>query len=344
LLLTTVLGATPAATPAPPPPAPARPVVTFEGTCDASGAVELGGGRFLLGDDENNVLRVYDGHRGGGPLQTVDVSAALGLPPGKKQTPETDIEAATAIPPLAFWLTSHGRKSSGKPDANRFRFFATRTSEDGQHVQLEGKPYTRLLDDLLAAPQLQAYGLAAAAERAPKQDGGFNLEGMTVREDGKSFLIGFRNPRPEGKALAVTLLNPAEMVKGEPAKLGPAVLLDLGGQGIRSMSRWRSRYLIIGGSPSGNEGSRLFVWDGKADKPTVVEGADFTGLNPEAFVSYEDEERILILSDDGTQVLDGTECKRLKDSARKRFRGVWVSPLDKPQTPPSPGKPQGTKP
>ncbi|ATB26772.1 DUF3616 domain-containing protein [Melittangium boletus] len=327
LLLSTALGTMP--TEPPVPPSPARQVVTFEGTCDASGAVELSDGRFLLGDDENNVLRVYDGHKGGAPLQTFDVSAALGLPPGKKQTPETDIEAATSLPPLAFWLTSHGRKSSGKEDANRVRFFATRQSEDGKSLQIEGKPYTRLLDDLLAAPQLKGYGLDAAARLAPKQDGGFNLEGMTVMEDGKSFLIGFRNPRPEGKALAVTLLNPAEMVKGEPARLGPAVLLDLGGQGIRSMSRWRGRYLIIGGSPSGNDGSRLFVWNGKAEKPTPVEGADFTGLNPEAFVSYESEDRILVLSDDGTQVLDELECKRLKDPARKRFRGVWVSPTDK---------------
>ncbi len=330
LLLSAALGATPVEPAAPPD--PARPLVTFEGTCDASGAVELSDGRFLVGDDENNVLRVYDSHQGGRPVRTFDLSPALGLPPGKKQqSPETDIEAATAIPPLAFWLTSHGRRSSGQADANRLRFFATRQAADGQALQLEGKPYTRLLDDLLAAPRLQAYGLAEAAGRAPKQEGGFNLEGMTVREDGKSFLIGFRNPRPENKALAVTLLNPVEMVNGEPAKLGPVVLLDLGGQGIRSMTRWRGRYLIIGGSPSGNEGSRLFVWDGTAEKPTPVEGADFTGLNPEAFVSYENEDKILVLSDDGTHKIDGVECKRLKDPTRKRFRGVWGSPSDKDQ-------------
>ena len=76
----------------------------------------------------------------------------------------------------------------------------------------------------------------------------------------------------------------------------------------------------------------------------MVEGADFTGLNPEAFVSYEDEERILILSDDGTQMIEGTECKRLKDPARKRFRGVWVSPIDKPQIPHGANTPEGTKP
>ncbi|MFY0578702.1 DUF3616 domain-containing protein [Cystobacter fuscus] len=202
--------------------------MTFEGTCDASGAVELKGGLFLVGDDENNVLRVYDGNTGGPPVQTFDLSSALGLPAGKKQAPETDIEAATPLPPLSFWMTSHGRKSSGKPDANRFRFFATRTSEDGKDVRLEGKPYTRLLDELLAAPQLKPFGLVPASQKAPKEEGGLNIEGLTVMEDGKSFLIGFRNPRPQGKALAVTLLNPLELLQGKPARLGPALLLDLG--------------------------------------------------------------------------------------------------------------------
>lgn len=326
LLLTTLLG-----TPPEPAPPPARKLVTFEGTCDASGAVELAGGLFLVGDDENNVLRVYDGATGGPPLKTFDLSPALGLGPGRKQAPETDIEAATPLPPLSFWMTSHGRRSSGKQDANRFRFFATRTSEDGRDVRLEGKPYTRLLEDLLATPQLAAFGLAKASERAPKAQGGLNVEGMTVMADGTSFLIGFRNPRPQNKALAITLLNPLELIQGQPARLGPALLLDLGGQGIRSMSRWRGRYLIIGGSASGTEGSRLFLWSGDAGQaPQPVSHADFSGLNPEAFVSYEDQNEILVLSDDGTHPIDGVECKRLKDAARKRFRGVWIDPLEKP--------------
>ena len=328
LLMTTVLlsGALGAVSPgSPAPSAASRRVVTFEGACDASGAVELEAGRFLVGDDEDNVLRVYDGHIGGPPVKTTDVSSALGLPSGGRRAPEADIEAATSVPPLAFWLTSHGRRSSGKQDANRFRFFATRTAPDGTTVQLEGQPYTRLLEDLLEAPHLARFGLAAAAERAPKQEGAFNIEGMTVMEDGRSFLIGLRNPLIEGQALAVTLLNPEGMVKGEKARLGPARLLDLGGQGIRSMTRWRGRYLIIGGSPSGNAGSRLFVWDGTDARPTPVAEADFTGLNPEAFVSYEDQDALLVLSDDGTRPIDGVECKRLREPGRKRFRGLWVT-------------------
>ncbi|WP_225414414.1 DUF3616 domain-containing protein [Stigmatella hybrida] len=303
---------------------PSSKTLTFEGACDASGAVVLGQDAFIVGDDEDNMLRVYDSRSGGRPLHAADVSKALRVASGKNPSPETDIEAATDIPPLAFWLTSHGRKSSGKQDPNRFRFFATRASPDGQSLQLEGKPYTRLLEDLLAAPQLKGFGLASAAQRTPKEPGGFNIEGMTAMEDGKSLLIGFRNPLPEGKAITIALLNPVEMVKGSPARLGEARLLDLEGLGIRSISWWRGQYLFIAG-PSSSEGtSRLFTWDGKAGKPSRVEGADFTGLNPEAFVTFEDKEEILILSDDGTRLIDGTECKRLKDPAKKQFRGFWL--------------------
>jgi hypothetical protein len=32
-----------------------------------------------------------------------------------------------------------------------------------------------------------------------------------------------------------------------------------------------------------------------------------------------------VLSDDGGVDVDGTECKRVKDPTKKRFRGAWVS-------------------
>lgn len=318
-VMTALLGASAQA----PAPAPAMKSVTFEGACDASGAVVQGQWMFTVADDEDNVIRVYDGKSGGGPVKTFDLSSALELPTGKKRPPETDIEAATEIPPLSFWLTSHGRKSSGKVDPNRFRFFATRTLENGT-TQLEGKPYTRLLDDLLVASQLEPFGLGFAATRVPKEEGGLNIEGMTAMEDGKSILIGFRNPLPQGKALTVVLLNPTELLQGKKARLGPARLLDLGGLGIRAISWWRGQYLFIGGPISGHGGSRLFTWDGGAGEPRAVEGADFTGLNPEAFVTFEDKEEILVLSDDGSTLIDGVECKRLPEAEKKRFRGVWL--------------------
>ncbi|QDE68939.1 hypothetical protein BHS09_19205 [Myxococcus xanthus] len=307
-----------------------REVLRFEGMCDASGAVSLGGDLFVVGDDEDNILRVYDARRGGPPVQSVDLSPHLELPAAKKKAPEADIEAATGLGSLSFWLTSHGRSSSGKKAPSRLRFFAT--EETDAVPRLVGRPYTQLLDDMLAAPQLARFGLDGAETKAPKAPGGLNIEGMTAMPDGRSILVGFRSPVPDGKALLVPLLNPVSLVEeeGARAQLGEPVQLDLGGLGIRSLSWWRGRYLIISGGTAGEGTSRLFTWRGGEDAPVAVESVDLAGLNPEAFFTPEDAEEILLLSDDGTALVDGVECKRLKDAARKRFRGVWVRLSESP--------------
>jgi hypothetical protein len=33
-----------------------------------------------------------------------------------------------------------------------------------------------------------------------------------------------------------------------------------------------------------------------------------------------------VLSDDGSQLVDGIECKHLKDPTKKRFRARWITP------------------
>ncbi len=305
--------------------APSQTVV-FHGMCDASGAVVLDDGRFAVADDEENLVRIYDSRKGGGPVRVVDLSHELDLPRGKKKFPETDIEAATQLGPLSFWLTSHGRKSSGKRDESRFRFFATEISRDGATVRVVGRAYTRLLVDLLAAPQLAPFDLAAASELPPKEPGGLNIEGMTAMEDGQSVLIGFRNPVPEGKALLIPLLNPGEVVEGASARFGNVKLFDLGGRGIRGISWWKGRYLLIGGGVDGSGTSKLFEWRTGEAQPSLVSSIDFTDYNPEGFVTAEDSEEILVLSDDGSVLIDGVECKRLKDPDRKSFRGLWIRP------------------
>ncbi|MFN7131363.1 MAG: DUF3616 domain-containing protein [Myxococcales bacterium] len=297
--------------------------VTFEGSCDASGAVVLDARHFVVGDDEDNVLRVYDFERGGPPVESVDISAFVGLE-AKKRIPELDIEAATGLGELAFWLTSHGRKSSGKRDDSRFRFFATRRTGDGRHT-LVGRPYTRLFEDLIAHAPLAPFELDKAEAIAPKEPGGLNIEGMTAAADGASVLIGFRSPVPGGNALVVSLLNPSEVIEGGRAKLGEPRLLPLGGLGVRSISWWRGRYLIAAGAVASGGQSRLFVWNGDDAPPRAADEVDLADFNPEAFVTPEDRDEILLLSDDGSRPgPDGVECKRQSDPAKKRFRGMWT--------------------
>ena len=301
--------------------AEASDIVTFKGMCDASGAVPLGATRFAVADDEDNVLRVYDAALGGAPLSAVDISAALDLP--SKRTPEADIEAATSIGDRALWLTSHGLSSSGQEQPSRLRFFATTAPLVGARLEPVGRPYHALLADMIADPALARFGLADAAKRAPKQPGGLNIEGMTRCRDGATVLIGFRNPVPQGKALLVPLLNPLQVSDGAHAQFGAALLLDLDGLAVRSLSLWRDRYLIMAGAVAHERTSRLFVWDG-ANTPVAVTGLRLDELNPEAFVARDDNDRILLLSDDGDVEIDGRACKKLDDTTRKQFRGLWV--------------------
>lgn len=307
---------------------PVRPrIVEFHGACDASGAVVREGGRFVVGDDEDNVLRLYDADRGGAPLASWDVSAALELARGKRRYPELDVEAATRLGDLDLWLTSHGLDSSARRRPARFLLFATRTRADGR-VVIEGRPYRELVEDLLAAPALARFDLAAAAARPPKAPGGLNLEGMTATLDGRAVIVGLRSPVPPGGALVIAVENAREVVRGGRAKLGDPVQLELGGRGIRSLSSWRGRYLLVAGGAGEGGTSRLFTWSGAPHDPPTADPVDLAVLNPEAFVTFEDRDEILLLSDDGTRPVEGVPCKKLKDSARKRFRGAWVRLAD----------------
>lgn len=299
-----------------------RPMVVFRGMCDASGAVGLDATHFAVADDEDNVLRVYDSEHGGDPLYTIDVSSSLALPV-KKKTPEADIEAATRVGDRALWLTSHGLSSKGKLQPGRFRFFATTAPSQGFEVVPVGTAYQNLLQDMITAPQLARFDLGAAAKLAPKAPGGLNIEGMTRRSDGTSVLIGFRNPVPEQRALLVPLLNPLRVVAGDAAELGEPQLLDLGGRGVRSLTLWRGSYLIMAGSFGDEHKSLLFSWDGTGS-PRPFTALELSDINPEAFVSRDEQDEVMLLSDDGTVAVGGIPCKKLRDRPKKQFRGLWV--------------------
>ena len=297
--------------------------------CSGSGAVALSEHVFVIADDEDNVLRAYDTQAPGAPLWMVDVSAGLGVhgkpaKPGKppKGAPETDIEAATRLGDVALWLTSHGRNSSAKAKPERLRLFGTNLPAPGEELRVVGA-YEKLLDDLFADARLARFGLRQAAELAPKEKGGLNLEGMTRRREGGVW-IGFRNPIPDNKALLVPLLNPEAVLQGSSAQLGEPRLLDLGGRGIRSLSNQGERYLVMGGAFDSSPGSRLYTWDG-VNEPEPS-SADLSGLNPEGFVTPSGSSQTLVVSDDGAELVNGIECKRLTDPSQKRFRARFVTP------------------
>jgi len=303
------------------------PVMTRSGACDASGAVAVGPGTFVVASDEDSVLRVYGPDDAQPQPGALDVGAFLGL---KSGGPEADLEGATRIGDVIYWITSHGADGKGRPRPSGRRLFATQVAVVDGRAQFTpvGTPYEMLVQDFIADPGLEPFGLKAAAKRAPKTPNALNIEGLTATPEG-GLLIGFRNPIPQGKALVVPLLNPKDVVMGSAkAKLGAPILLSLAGLGIRSIeySAGRGEYLIVAG-PDGVIGPfHLYRWTGsKGDTPVEVPGVSFAGLQPEALIVYPDNANTIeILSDDGTRDIHGVACKDLPVDQRV-FRSVRVS-------------------
>ena len=307
----TVPGSSPALTP--------DTVIVFEGMCDASGAVPIDARRFAIADDEENSIRIYDAERGGPPLAVLPIT---GLGEVKD---EIDLEAATLVGPYGLWLASHGRTKKGRVAESRVNMILSTAPTLESPLRIVGSSYRNLITALAAEPTLERFDLTRAASIAPQLEGGLNLEGLTARPEG-GVIIGFRSPVPGGLALIVGLANPVELVRdGAAPKFDEVHQLDLGeGRGIRGLSEWHGRYLIIGGTPAYTAASRLYTWDGKSEAPLPV-AVDLSDYNPEAFFTPEERELVMVISDDGTVEHAGTPCKRLKESAQKRFRGVWIA-------------------
>ena len=297
--------------------------LTFSGMCGASAAAPVGADLFIAADDEANELRVYGRDHGGAALQVIDLSQALEL---DRRAPETDIEGAARLGDRVFWITSHSRNASGREHPNRYRFFATTIQRKGEAVEvtLAGRPYKRLLDDLLAAPELRPLNLKSSARLAPKMRGALNIEALCATPDNR-LLIGFRNPIPGGDALLIPLDNPEELLEGKPARFGSPLQLDLNGLGIRDMAYWRGGYLIIAGPYDSGGRSKLYSWSGPGTRARHLKDIDLKGLNPEAVIIYPDAGlgRVQLLSDDSRHQGDAP-CKDVPAAARQ-FRGVWVS-------------------
>lgn len=286
----------------------------YEGLCDASAAVALDDQTFVVADDEHNTLSFY---RRGRPL----IAGALRLDDFLQADKEADLEGAARVGSRIYWVSSHGRNSQGKRREDRWRFFAT-DLVPGSLPGLKpiGRPYRDLLQDLIDAPGLAAFGLKEAASRAAEAPGGFNIEGLAAAPDG-SLLIGLRNPIPQGRALVIPLLNPAELVEGRgPARFGAAIALDLGQRGVRSIDRVGQAYLIAAGPPADDGSFALFRWSGRAGDAPVPMKVDLGTLRPEALFAWPDGQ-VTLLSDDGGMPVGKKVCKEA-DKSRRAFRSL----------------------
>lgn len=326
---------------------------------DASAAVAVDSGWMVVGDDEDQGIRLYSRYSSGWPVATYNFGPYLNLVEvGSGGPREADIESATRLGNRIFWMGSHSFGALPYTRTNRARVFATDLVGSGPAATLQfvGR-YEWLKDDLVNWDRTNGhgkgadyYGLAASTTEgvdAKAPDGsGFNIEGLCFAPNSSTVAyIGFRAPliptNARVKALIVPVTNFATLAisNGPPgsARFGPPIELNLGGRGIRSIECGPAGCLIVAGPPGQAEqiaprDFRLFTWSGQPGDRPQLRAADLRGLVPEAIVElppapWTPSTTVQLLSDNGTTVWygDNVEAKRLDEPAFKKFRSDWVA-------------------
>lgn len=299
----------------------------YRGCCDASAAAALNDQVLAVASDEENVLRLYRRDADGPPIATWAAPWMSGTGSGRS---EMDLEGAARLGDMVYWIGSHSRNSDGKLRPARHVLFATRVVGGGAGlgVRLEaaGRPYYGLVAALSKVPDFRRYDFGRAAQRAGEAEGGLNIEALAAGAEG-SLWIGFRNPVPERKALLIRLSNPGEVIGGAAARWGAALLVPLGGLGLRDAVRAGNDILLVAGPADGGGKHRLYRWSEGAVSARELPGVIPRGFQAESLVVVEnaEERRVEILSDDGGEKVAGERCSESRDFAKRAFRGLTVS-------------------
>jgi hypothetical protein len=147
----------------------------------------------------------------------------------------------------------------------------------------------------------------AAAIPDVKDDGGLNIEAMEMSPDGR-LLIGFRSPLQGGRAIVASIADVAAAFDGMPRIAPELVTLDLGGHGLRALSRVPALngYLLVSGPVAKQDVQfKLWFWSGGADdapRPASVAGlAGFAHAEGICPASVGGVPKIMIVSDDGSR-------------------------------------------
>ncbi len=312
-------------------------VGTTEGSSDASTAIALDSAYMLVGDDEANVLRVYE-RDGGAAVLEWDYGAAFGL------SGELDLEASARVGNTLVFVGSHSNKKSGNEDDNREFIFTVDVSGTGATTSFSNPQiFSGLETALVAWDNGNVHGLGAgyfgfaassAAGAVPERVNGFSIEGAAMSQDNSQLLLGFRAPQTDTITRDTALIISFNVAT---QTIGTAVELDLGGRGIRSIEKAvdGSGYLILAG-PAGSASSevthdfRLFTWSGMGTSVTELDNnldalRDGTGGSFETIVglsSINPGTCVQLLQDNGDTIWSGqTSASKDLAPALQQFQG-----------------------
>lgn len=308
-------------------------IIQYAGISNPSGAVALNDRLFIVGDDEDNQLRIYDRNRFDKPIQTLSLSNLFKGVIKDGEDLEVDIESMATINHVLFIIGSHSTSRTGEYRPARHRLIALQFKLDANKkltVNPIGEIYTQLIDNLKQDSRFNNYQFDKAEKLPPKAIGGLSIEGLASTPD-NGLLIGFRNPLSGGKidkdrliggkALLVKLKNPFEVIHGLPARFAKPMELDLNGQGIREIT-WRKKhqFIIVAGPYHENsanddypqETGKLYKWFSQSKKLKPSKQVNLKNLNIEAAFFYPNNNKMVqLLSDDGLMSRDKTFRSRI---------------------------------
>ncbi len=274
------------------------------GSSDASAAMPISPGLMLVGNDEDERLRLYDRANSSQPISATDLRPALGV------AKEVDIEAAVRVGNRIYWIGSHGNDRTGQDEPTRRNAFATDLTGSGSGtVPVYVNKYSGLRTDLIAWDNANGHGLGASAlglaasaavPKLPVAADGFNIEGAALASNGSTVLLGFRAPLQttanRNRALVIPATNLLTVIDNNsgPVTFGTPVFLDLGGRAIRSMDSNTSGQILILAGPvdervTGIEANtfKLFLWDGNSANAPIPLTSSIDDIAANALASPE---------------------------------------------------------
>jgi hypothetical protein len=232
--------------------------------------------------------------------------------PGAKSGDEADIEGLDAAQGRLWVCGSHSltRRNMSKSDS------------DGVDPRIRKRPSRRLLAGL---PLSKDGGAVSAGEalpfrgtgslravlsgsehvapfmELPSKENGLDIEGLAVNQ--RTIYAGLRGPVVDNMAIIAAFALAESSFNVDEASLA-LHFLDLGGLGVRELTRWKSGILILAGPVSSADGPfTLHYWKpsptGKVQRPERLKDVPPWPDHPEGMCLLKrgDEEGLLVLCD-----------------------------------------------
>lgn len=338
----------------------------YAGAGNGSTEIDVGDGYMIVGDDENNVLRLYHERVSGEPVKTFDFTSKL--PYGAT---EMDIEASARAGNTLYWMGSLSNSHKGKLEPGRDVVFAATITGSGASTELTYLgSYTHLREDMIEWDEANGnpLGLAesTASGVASDQASGFNAEGLEFAAGStKTAYVAFRAPleppNDRNDALLIPVTNFSELVTdGNPgstkATFGTPLEWNLGGLGIREIRKnANNEYLVIAGtSDESNSSFGLYEWNGNPADPPVLTSTELFSVAEgawEGIVSVPepiaDGDTIELVEDNGDTIWyeNGIDSKEgLAPGLQKDLGRLFTIELPAPTAPGAPHVSAGANP